>query len=266
MTKGKYVLENFSTSELKLCNAYKNAIFRLIQRERSSNVQRLIILLFINNRYQTFCSSESKALFNSFYLAGERLKRKIKALRFVRIMRFSKAFSKKLYFWLSCMITQLNFCSAFNWAIYILEFTLDIAWGYYYFPSWVCLFAGEFFLKRHLRILFKHLFCGWDALNALFTFSFTLNDSTVSLIQWKKICIIQTQKRSWYFLQPEGMRLGAHFSFQNQVTKCDSKEDTSINFIPKTGSYRIAACLVKMVSYVESILWNLSNASKTEGY
>lgn len=207
-----------------------------------------------------------KLYFNSFYLAGERLKRKIKALRFVRIMRFSKAFSKKLYFWLSCMITQPNFCSAFNWAIYILEFALDIAWGYYYFPSWVCLFAGEFFLKRHLRILFKHLFCGWDALNALFTFSFTLNDSTVSLIQWKKICIIQTQKRSWYFLQPEGMRLGAHFSFQNQVTKCDSKEDTSINFIPKTGSYRIAACLVKMVSYVESVLWNLSNASKTEGY
>lgn len=68
-----------------------------------------------------------KLYFNSFYLAGERLKGKIKALRFVRIMRFSKAFSKKLYFWLSCMITEPNFCSAFSWAIYTLEFTVDIA-------------------------------------------------------------------------------------------------------------------------------------------
>lgn len=63
MTKEKFLLENFSTLELKLCNTYKNALFRLIQRERSRNVQRLIILLFINNRYQTFCSSESEALF-----------------------------------------------------------------------------------------------------------------------------------------------------------------------------------------------------------
>lgn len=111
-----------------------------------------------------------KLNFNSFYLAGERLKGKIKALRFVRITRFSKTFSKKLYFWLSCMITQPNFCSAFSCAIYTLEFTVDIAWGYYYFPSWVCLFTGGVFLKRHLRILFKHLFCGWDALKCPFHF------------------------------------------------------------------------------------------------
>lgn len=35
-----------------------------------------------------------KLYFNSFYLAGERLKEQIKVLRFARIMRFSKAIPK----------------------------------------------------------------------------------------------------------------------------------------------------------------------------
>lgn len=111
-----------------------------------------------------------KLYFNSFYLAGERLKGKIKALRFVRITRFYKAFSKELYFWLSWMITHPNFCSAFNRAIYTLEFTVDIAWGYYYFPSWVCLFAGGFFFETTLIIFFKHLFYAWGALKCSFCF------------------------------------------------------------------------------------------------
>lgn len=85
-----------------------------------------------------------KLYFNSFYLAGERLKGKIKALRFVRIMRFSKAFSKKLYFWLSCTITQPNF---------LLSTELFILWNSLWtlpeviiiFPhGFVCLLVGFF--------------------------------------------------------------------------------------------------------------------------
>lgn len=82
-----------------------------------------------------------KLYFNSFYLAGERLKEKIKVLRFVRITRFSTAIPQnfqRIYFWLSGMIAQTNFCSAFSWAIYTLQFAEDSAWGCYFILCFEC--------------------------------------------------------------------------------------------------------------------------------
>lgn len=65
---------------------------------------------------------KQKVYFNSFYLAGERLKEKIKVLRFVRITRFSKAIPKKLYVWLNCMIAQTNlFCFQLSYLYFVFH-------------------------------------------------------------------------------------------------------------------------------------------------